>query len=346
MNTRTKIPATVVTGFLGAGKTTLLRHLIATANGRRLAIIVNEFGDIGIDGALLQACAAPGCAEDDIIELANGCICCTVADDFLPTIEKILDRPVPPDHIIIETSGLALPKPLLKAFSWPQIRSRVTVDGVIAVVDAPAIAANRFAADPAAVAAGRAADGSIDHATELAELFADQLQCADLVILNKTDLVDSAALAAILARVRGGMREGAKAVTASYGAMPPAVVLGLAARAEDDLASRPSHHDDEDGEHGHDAFTSFAIDIAPITDPAIFAARVGSLFANFDVLRAKGFLRVAGKDMRLVVQGVGGRVQHYFDRAWRNDDPPCGTLVVIGTSGLAPQPISDALQGC
>ena len=142
-------------------------HLIEAANGRRLALIINEFGDLGVDGEILKGCGLPDCGDDDIIELANGCICCTVADDFLPTIEQLLARPIPPDHIVIETSGLALPKPLLGAFSWPEVRTRVTVDGVIAVLDGPAVAAGRFADDPGAVAAQRRADENLDHESPL-----------------------------------------------------------------------------------------------------------------------------------------------------------------------------------
>ena len=151
MSEHRKIPSTVVTGFLGAGKTTLIRHLLETANGKRLALIINEFGDIGIDGEVLKACGNEDCGEEDILELANGCLCCTVADDFVPTIEGLLARDPLPDHIVIETSGLALPKPLVSAFGWPEIRTRLTVDGVVAVVDGPALDAGVFAADPDAV---------------------------------------------------------------------------------------------------------------------------------------------------------------------------------------------------
>ena len=151
----TKIPATVVTGFLGAGKTSLIRHLVGRAGGRRLAFIINEFGDLGIDREILLGCGLEGCVDEDVVELSNGCICCTVADDFLPTMRLLLDRPVPPEHIVIETSGLALPKPLLKAFAWPEVRTRATVDGVVAVIDAEAALAGLFAPDPGAVAAAR-----------------------------------------------------------------------------------------------------------------------------------------------------------------------------------------------
>src|SRR5215469_62596 len=197
-----RIPATIVTGFLGAGKTSLVRHLIGAAAGHRLAIIVNEFGELGIDRELLLGCGDETCTDDDIVELANGCICCTVADDFLPTLTKLIDRPAPPDHIVIETSGLALPKPLVQAFNWPEVRSRVTVDGVVTVIDAAAVASGRFADDPEAVAAQRAADPSLDHENPLEEVFGDQLACADLVILNKRDLLDAAGLAEVRATLK------------------------------------------------------------------------------------------------------------------------------------------------
>ena len=165
-----KIPATIVTGFLGAGKTSLIRHLLAKPDGRRLAVIINEFGDLGVDRELLLGCGVRGCAEDDLIELANGCICCTVANAFLPTMQTLLDRPKPPDHIVIETSGLALPQPLIRAFNWPEIKSQVTVDGVVTVVDAAALSEGRFAADEQAVAKQRAADQMLDHAFSPAQI--------------------------------------------------------------------------------------------------------------------------------------------------------------------------------
>ena len=181
----TRIPATVITGFLGAGKTSMIRHLLANANGRRLALVINEFGDVGIDAEIVKGCGIEDCVDDDILELANGCICCTVADDFLPAIETLLDREVSPDHIVIETSGLALPKPLVKAFGWPSVRTRVTVDGVVAVVDAPAYAAGLFASNPEAVQSQREADDALDHESPLEELLDEQLACADLVVAQQ-----------------------------------------------------------------------------------------------------------------------------------------------------------------
>jgi cobalamin biosynthesis protein CobW len=327
-----RVPATVITGFLGAGKTTLLRHVLAHAGGRRIAVIVNEFGAVGIDGETLRACGIPGCAEEDIVELANGCLCCTVADDFIPTLTALLDRPDPPAHILIETSGLALPKPLLKAFAWPSVRSRVTVDGVIAVVDAPAVAAGRFADDPAAVAAQRAADGAIDHDNPLAEVFDDQVNAADLIVLNKTDLLADGG-AAIAADIAARLPR-ARVLPASEGRIDPAVLLGLDAAAEDDLAARPSHHDAVDGAHEHDDFESFVVDLPEIDDPAALLARLQRAAGFAGVLRVKGFAAVRGKPMRLAVQGVGTRFRHHYDRPWPAGAARAGQMVVIGQTGL------------
>ncbi len=341
---RGKIPATVITGFLGAGKTSLIRHVLETAGGRRLALIINEFGDVGMDGDLLKACGIEGCAEDDIVELANGCICCTVADDFLPTMRTILDRPEPPDHIVIETSGLALPKPLVQAFNWPEVRTRVSVDGVVAVIDAPAVADGRFAADPEAIESRRLADDNLDHDSPLEELYQDQLACADVVLINKTDLIDAATLERVAAEVARQIRPGVAIVRTQHGRIAPEILLGLEAAAEDDLAARPSHHDDE-AEHDHDDFESFVVELGPIAEPEALARRIEHAAQAHDILRVKGFADVPGKAMRLVVQGVGSRVQHYYDRDWRPGEVRATQLVIIGQSGLDRVAVHAAIAG-
>ncbi len=338
-----KIPCTVITGFLGAGKTTLVRHVLANAGGRRIAILVNEFGSLGIDGEVLRSCGIPGCEDVDIVELANGCLCCTVADEFLPAMQALLDRPNPPDHILIETSGLALPKPLLKAFGWPGIRSRVTVDGVITVVDGPAVAAGRFADDPAAVAAQREADPNLDHDNPLLEVYGDQVNAADLVILNKADLLDAATLAQLRADVAAALPRPAALVTATEGRVDLQVLLGIDAAAEDDLAARPSCHDAEDGAHEHDDFDSFVVPLAPATDPDALLARMADVAARHDVLRMKGFAAVPGRPMRLAIQGVGTRFRQHYDRAWADGEPRQGQLVVIGQTGMDRAAITAAL---
>ncbi|MGA0541873.1 cobalamin biosynthesis protein CobW [Neotabrizicola sp. VNH66] len=322
-----KIPVSVITGFLGSGKTTLIRHLMQNPQGRRLAVLVNEFGTLGVDGDILAACADENCPAENIVELANGCICCTVADDFIPTVEALLALPTRPDHILIETSGLALPKPLLKAFDWPAIRSKITVDGVITLADAEAVAAGRFAPDPAAVQAQALADPGVDHETPLSEVFEDQIACADIVLLSKADLAGEAGLAAARAVVEAEAPRRLPILAMSEGVIDPAVILGLHAAAEDDLAARPSHHDGAD-DHEHDDFDSTVIDLPEIADPEALAEGIRRLAREQHILRVKGHVAVTGRPMRLLVQAVGERVRHQFDRPW-GDAPRHSRLVVI-----------------
>ncbi len=310
-----KVPCTIVTGFLGAGKTTLVRHVLENADGRRLAVIVNEFGDVGIDGEILKSCGIESCPEDAIVELANGCICCTVADDFVPALKSLLDRPSPPEHIVIETSGLALPKPLVKAFNWPEIASRVTVDGVIAVVDGAAVAAGRFADDPEAVARQRAED-----------LVARPRQSAGRGVRGpaplrrpgdpeqgRPDVERRASQRRRRDRQDAAARGQGRGDRERQG--PLKVLLGLGAEAEADLASRPSHHDLE-GEHDHEDFDTFIVELPVFDLPQHLVDRLVKAAETHDILRMKGFVDIAGKPMRLLVQGVGARVQHQYDRKW------------------------------
>src|SRR2546430_1290044 len=262
MTSLAKVPCTIVTGFLGAGKTTLVRHVLENAGGRRLAVIVNEFGDIGIDGEILKSCGIESCPEERIVELSNGCICCTVADDFVPALRRLLDHPAPPEHIVIETSGLALPKPLVQAFNWPEIASRVTVDGVVEVEN---------------------------------------------------------------------------------GRVSPTVLLGLGVAAEDDIANRFSHHDAET-EHDHDDFESFVINLRRFEAPQTLVEKIAEAAAKHDILRVKGFVEISGKPMRLLIQGVGSRIQHRFDRAWQKDENRRSRLVVIGQKGLDTAAIRNLIQ--
>ena len=350
-----KIPATVVTGFLGAGKTTLIRNLLAQANGRRIALIINEFGDIGVDGEVLKGCGDALCRDDDVVELSNGCICCTVADDFIPTMKKLIDRDDPPEHIVIETSGLALPQPLVRAFNWPEIRTRVTVDGVVTVVDGPAVADGRFAHDEARVTAQREADDSIDHETPLADLFEDQLACADMIVVSKSDAMEGGATATIDA-LKSRARTGVTFVPSSVKGLSPDVLLGMGKRAEDDMSARheihhhhhdddhdDEHHHDHEHAHGHDEFESFALTLGEIEDAEAFLERVSTVIQEHDVLRLKGFVAVKGKPMRMVVQAVGPRVETYFDRPF-GDEARDTRLVVIGLHGMKEDAIRGALS--
>lgn len=324
-----KIPVTIITGFLGAGKTTLIRHLMANPQGKRLAVLVNEFGTVGVDGDILKSCADESCPVENIVELANGCICCTVADEFIPTIEALLALPKRPDHILIETSGLALPKPLLKAFDWPGIRSLITVDGVITLADAEAVASGHFAGEltEAQIAAG-------EHDTPLGEVFEDQIACADIVLLTKADLAGETGIAAARAVIEAEAAEKGRTLpilTMAEGVIDPRVILGLMAAAEDDLGARPSHHDGEDG-HEHDDFNSIVVDLPEVASVEALTSAIVRLATEQKILRVKGYVAVAGKPMRLLVQAVGTRVRAQFDRPW-GTMPRTSHLVVIAERG-------------
>ncbi len=322
-----RIPATIVTGFLGSGKTTLIRNLIATSRGRRIAVIVNEFGDLGFDGGLIGDCGEADCRPDQIVELTNGCICCTVADEFLPTMEALIAREPAPDYIVIETSGLALPQPLVRAFSWPGVRHRVTVDGVVTVVDAEAVAAGRFAPDPDATKAQLAADPAVDHDDPIEELFEDQLRCADLVVVSKADLVPAARLAEADMAVRREARAGTGIVHHHGDGIPASVLLGLAASAETDMRGRESHHELEGEEHDHDDFVSFVVRPPHAASLDDLRRRIAGALALPGVLRIKGHAAIAGKAAPAVVQAVGHRVEAWFasrsgDNRAGGDRPP------------------------
>ncbi len=346
-----KIPATVVTGFLGAGKTTLIRHLLDNANGRRIALIINEFGDLGVDGDILKGCGDDACSDDDVFELSNGCICCTVAEDFIPTMERLLDRPDAPDHIVIETSGLALPQPLVRAFQWPQISTRVTVDGVVTVVDGKAVAEGRFAANLDAVEAQRKADENLDHETPLSELFEDQIAAADMIVVNKTDLLGEDEAEALVAKLSAEARPGVHVVRTSMGQLPGEVLLGIGAEAEANMEGRDEghhhhhHHDDDDHhhDHGHDEFETFVVERTEVADPAAFSSQVAEVIRAHDILRLKGFVAVSGKPMRLTLQAVGPRVDTYYDQPF-GEAPRTTRLVVIGQAGLDRAAIAQALS--
>jgi cobalamin biosynthesis protein CobW len=339
----TRIPCTIVTGFLGAGKTTLIRHILANAKGRRLAVIVNEFGDVGIDGEILKGCGDAACPEDNIVELANGCLCCTVADEFVPALDAILAKN-DVEHIVIETSGLALPKPLVQAFHWPAIKSRVTVDGVVVVVDGAALADGRVAQDLEALKRQRTADTALDHDDPVEEVFEDQIACADLIVLNKRDLLDEDGVNAALATIANTLPRNVKVLTATDGKVDQTLLLGLGVGTEDDIENRRTHHDNE-LDHDHDDFDSFVVPVSEVADPSALVARVAALAKDFDVLRVKGFAAVTGKPLRLLVQAVGPRVSQQYDRAWAETEPRQGQLVVIGLKGLDRAAVTQALAG-
>lgn len=344
-----KIPATIVTGFLGSGKTTLVRNMLESAAGLRIAVIVNEFGELGIDGDILERCSL-GCEEGEassgnVYELANGCLCCTVQEEFYPVMRLLLERREQIDHVVIETSGLALPKPLVQAFNWPEIRNAFTVDAVVTVVDTPATAAGQFAHDPKAVQQQRLADSNLDHQSALHELFEDQLMAADLVVLSKTDLVDESACQQVEELVRQELPAQVKIIKSDYGKVSNSLLLGLGSASEETIDQRQGHHEHGEGhehDHDHDQFDSIVVTL-PVMDRGRLMEVLAELVEQHTLFRIKGFVAVDGKPMRMVVQGVGRRFDSYFDRRWQGDETPHTQLVLIGQH-LDEELLRDALM--
>ena len=350
-----KIPATVVTGFLGSGKTTLLSNVLKKAEGKRIAVIVNEFGELDIDADLLRSC--PLDCEDDapqtsqgengIYELANGCICCTVEEEFLPVMKQLIERRDDIDHILIETSGLALPKPLVQAFKWPEIKQHCTVDAVITVIDGPAVAAGRFADNEALVQAQRDADESLDHDPSLKELLEDQLSAADLVVVSKNDLLDDAAREKVQTIVQNKVPSAVKTAYVSHGQAALDVLMGIEAASEETIGDVHNHHDHHhdhghDHDHAHDHFDSFVISMGEV-DGAALQQVLNTLLNTYNIYRAKGFAALPGKPMRQVLQAVGKRLDVHFDRLWNTDEPRQTNLVFIG-KGIEKATIEAALK--
>ena len=338
MSSLEKIPVTILTGFLGAGKTTLIRNLILKNKSKKLAVIINEFGDLGVDGEIVKQCSDETCPEENILELANGCICCTVADDFIPTMKSLLEGQYIPEHILIETSGLALPKPLLKAFEWPEIRSRLTVDSVLAVVDAEAVVNGIFAPQMSNELEEKQNQTYVEHETPLSEVFEDQINCSDVVLLTKPDLVKNISEARNI--IINEMERNVPILEVQNGDIGADVILGVNAAAETDLDNRRSHHDGFD-DHEHDDFDTFSISVPKILDLEKFKIVLETLIRENDILRIKGFLRVESKPLNLLVQGVGKRLSVNFTDT-KIPVENTGNLVFIGEKGRIDQDVISA----
>ena len=338
MSSLEKIPVTILTGFLGAGKTTLIRNLILKNKSKKLAVIINEFGDLGVDGEIVKQCSDETCPEENILELANGCICCTVADDFIPTMKSLLEGQYIPEHILFETSGLALPKPLLKAFEWPEIRSRLTVDSVLAVVDAEAVVNGIFAPQMSTELEEKQNQTYVEHETPLSEVFEDQINCSDVVLLTKPDLVENISDARNI--IIKEMERNVPILEVQNGDIGADVILGVNAAAETDLDNRRSHHDGFD-DHEHDDFDTFSITVPKILDVEKFKIVLETLIRENDILRIKGFLRVESKPLNLLVQGVGKRLSVNFSDT-KIPLENTGNLVFIGEKGRIDQDVISA----
>lgn len=343
------IPATVITGFLGAGKTTIIRNLLNRITDRRIALIINEFGDIGIDGDLLKGCGNELCRDEDIIELANGCICCTVADDFIPTMTRLIAQTPQPDHILIETSGLALPDPLIQAFNWPEVRTRINLDGVIVIVDGAAISDGQFVGDINAIKRQQQTDLSIDHEDPIQDLFENQISAADMIILNKTDLMTNDQRKNVSSVLANKMGSTVQIVPCENGQINIDVLLGVKTdqsenshKSKNDLLhdDNDHHHDD----HSHDEFENIHFILSGRQNRQTLLARLERVILEHRILRIKGFISEPDKELRLVVQAAGQRLNSYYDRPWSQGEDRQSELILIGRSGLNKEAIGQTLD--
>ncbi len=340
-----KIATTIITGFLGAGKTSLIKNLLSKNRDKKIALIINEFGDLGIDKEVLSSCGLKNCLSDDIIELSNGCICCTLGDDFLPAMERILAMSPPPDHIIIETSGLALPQPLIKAFEWPSVKLNAAPPAVVVVLDCNALSNGRFVSDESAVEKQRKDDDSLDHLSPLEELFNSQLSAANVVILNKSDLIKPIELAIIKGNLKENIPSGVLLLEAKNADVPSEILFSNFPAQEKNKDEEHHEQDhDHDHDHDHDQFISFRVDLANISNSANLERALIEIIKQQDILRIKGFIFNPAKTHREVIQAVGTSINRYFDIPISQSDFKTSRLIIIGLRTMDKQQITRALS--
>lgn len=363
-----KIPVTIVTGFLGSGKTTLISNLLKSKGmaDRRLAILVNEFGEVSVDGALLRK--AGGDCGVEIHDLPNGCICCTVKDDFLPTMKRLQERKHEVDHVLIETSGLALPTPVMKALAWPEIRNDFQLDAVLTVVDVPELLNGALEGGQPIPGVAQSKGEIPTHSSSVEAILNQQLENADVVVLNKIDALKDADLEKAEELVRRKAPKIRFLELAFHAELDTRLCLGLNLHAD----SQPIYHDHdhhhhhgpvsstpstmdkplenqqqfdghvhsglsshEHGEHTHEHFhdhdtgwQSFVLRSHQRQDAEKIKSAIKEITLKEPILRAKGFASIEDNHHQLVLQAVRSRVQSYFDHEHSHDDE--SSIVFIG----------------
>ncbi len=341
-----RIPVTVITGFLGAGKTTVLRHLLLESN-LKLAVMINEFGSVGLDGDLMKTCGF--CTEEEIdgriVELNNGCLCCTVQDDFLPTIEKLLLKSNLLDGIVIETSGLALPRPLIQAIEWPEIKSKIYLNAVVTLVDSFALSQGSPVGDLLALEKQRQEDESLDHITPINELFHDQLSASDIVLMSRSDLLSQDSLSSIKTDLQSKVFDGTRILPISNGIVDPSIILD--SKINTNSYRLLEHDTSNDHDHHHVEVFSNVLRLEAHIDQHELEKLLTDICEKYQLLRVKGRLWQQNKKLPLQVQMVGRRISTWFEKApedsWKPTDAGLD-LVVLSLKDGATNAISDSFS--
>tara|TARA_Y100001968_G_C19435954_1_gene759707 strand:- start:2181 stop:3245 length:1065 start_codon:yes stop_codon:yes gene_type:complete len=311
-----RIPVTIFTGFLGAGKTTILRHLLSQKSSGKLAVMINEFGNLGLDGDLIRSCGF--CPENEldnrIVELNNGCLCCTVQEDFLPTLEQLISRSNQLDGIVIETSGLALPQPLIQALKWPSIRSKLYVNGLVTIVDGEALSMGSPVGDILALEKQRLSDKSLDHLTPIEELFSNQLECADLVLITRSDIISESQIDSIKKELIEQLNEGTPILPIANGAIDPNLLFSLNSNTIclPDLMINSDKKNDHTHHH-HLKVESQVLRLNISLGKEEIEKILLESARDYKIIRLKGRCWIKNRALPLQLQMVGNRLNSWFE---------------------------------
>jgi len=301
MSSLAKVPCTIITGFLGAGKTTLLNYILKQQHGYKFAIIINEVGKIGIDGGLIEK------TEDDVLELSNGCLCCTVRKDLVKGVQNLFKKGGF-DYLLIETTGIADPQPVAQTFlNIPQLQQYARLDSIITVVDSE----------------------QIETQMKESETAREQVAMADYLLLNKTDLVDEPHLVRIEALARG-LNPHAQIFRTDHSQVNLKELLDMHAFDLDrKVEADPEFLNELRNRHHHD-IESFSFEFDRPFNVEKFEFFVQELSEKQKVYRSKGFIAIAGNPRRAIFHGVNNRFTIMWDRLWEKDEQRSSQLVFIG----------------
>ena len=323
-----KIPVIVVSGFLGSGKTTFLRYLLKESN-KKFGLIINEFGDVGIDGDLIKSCDKCDESEDDcVIELNNGCLCCTVQDDFVPSIKALLEFNPPIESIIIETSGLALPIPLIQALNWPEIRSSIYLDVVVGIVNGESMLNGSPINDLNKITKQYNETDKIDHNATIDELFEEQLEVSDIVLVSRSDILNDDQFDVVKNKIQGSLNSSTPVLKSKNGKIDLNYLFDFNFKKETYKEFLTEEHD-----HNHVELVSDSFKLNYFLEKNDFEKEMSKILDELNILRIKGRIWIPNKSLPLQIQIVGKKINTWFEEApdncWRPNDNAGLELVII-----------------